>query len=202
MGAAPFLTWVADRTSPDRALALEGVDIDPQALLYARYNVGQALGRRNNVQDSFSLRAGDWHASLAARSYDYIYFNPPFLPTGEVVREDYCQTPASSMYVAGSVDGLEHYRQFLPHLKDALSPQGRLVVRVPREGDRATQVHKIVRDVLGDDATVHSVEVESEVGDRSGKGIVVDKTKTEAVRFRFGLIRTVGLGVIHEEVAA
>jgi methylase of polypeptide subunit release factors len=202
-GAAPFLTGVADKTSPSIALTLEGVDIDPLTLPYARYNVGQALGRRNNIDDTFSLKVSDWQEFLSAKSYDYIYFNPPFLSEGETVRERYQETPAGAMYVADSTDGLDHYRRLTLLLKNALNSQGKLVIRTPRDVSKAIGVKKVVDDAFGDEFVIHSVGVQSENGDRTGGGLVVDKTMTDgATHFKLGLIRTIGMGIVSQELVA
>jgi methylase of polypeptide subunit release factors len=202
VGVAPFLAWVADGVNPDIPLNLEGVDIDSGVVTYANHNVHRALSRKNNAHDTVYFREGDWEDSLAGGCYDLIYFNPPYLPEGEVVREEYRQAPKIAMYVDGSKDGLDHYRHVMPLLRSALSADGKLVIRTPDGADRAGCVQRIARAEFGDEATFHEVFIESEMGERSGQGLVVDKAKSEPVLYEFKPIRAVGFGVVHRRAVA
>jgi release factor glutamine methyltransferase len=116
-----------------------GVDAVPEAAALARRNAA-ALG----LADRAGFLAGSWGGALAARRFDLVLSNPPYIETGaipglapEVARHE----PRSAL--DGGADGLDAYRALLPEARRLLAPEGRAVVELG-QGQR-TAVEALAR---------------------------------------------------------
>ncbi len=106
-----------------RARSVTGVDINPRALAFARFN--EALEPGDVALD---LRLGAYLASIRPEEqFDLVLSNPPFEPV----------PPGTSWYLhsAGGADGLDFVRTLLTQLPRALAPQGRLELITWSPGD-------------------------------------------------------------------
>jgi len=98
----------------DVARSVTGVDINPRALAFARFNA--ALGPS---PCEIEMHAGSLFEPLdAARRFDTILMNPPFelVPRGETW----------FLHSDGGEDGLDVVRHMLADVPDRLTPEGRL----------------------------------------------------------------------------
>src|SRR6185437_16550329 len=90
VGAAPFLSCFSLAIEKSTSLHVTGVDtLRERRLAEAKHNVAKALDIHGNPEDSMDIRSEDWNMTLASgRKYDVVYFNPPYLPAGEEVRNE------------------------------------------------------------------------------------------------------------------
>lgn len=193
MGSAPFLSTFA-WNSLKTPLMLVGVDIAEFSSPYAKHNVSKALYYRNQYRhtpdDSMDIRQENWKTTLSTgERFDVIYFNPPYLPQGEVVRLGMTDVPEETIYVKDSTDGLDHYREVLPLLKETIMPEGLIVVRTPNDVERFLKIRAMAEEIFDDTEatkagfTIHSASVKSIFGDRDGKGLIIQAAAREAIEY-------------------
>jgi methylase of polypeptide subunit release factors len=201
VGAGPFLSQVLAHTKPTDGIELEGVDIAEGVFPFAEYNVEKQLAKRNNPFDSFVLSRASYGDILrSGQRYDFIYANFPYLAEGEQVRPSFRDAPFSSMYVAGSLDGLEHFREVIPKIASNLNAGGRLFIRMPRDSDKIKEINAIVSSSFQNTATIHQVEVEAELGERSGGGVIVEMAGVAPQVYRVAPVRVAGMAL--QKIAA
>jgi len=93
-----------------------GVDIDPNAIGKARNNAREA-----GVSEAVSFSESDLFQNLGDSRFDWILFNPPYLPSEGVIDE-----PSW----AGGREGGELLTRFLSEAPPHLSPGGRILAVV------------------------------------------------------------------------
>lgn len=107
------------------AAKVDAVDLSPEALQVARRNVKEyALGKRVRLVRS------DLFDRLAARRYDLILSNPPYVdaPAMRALPPEYRREPRLAL--AGGRDGLMLVRRMLAQASAHLNPRGLLVVEI------------------------------------------------------------------------
>jgi len=116
-----------------RAL-VDATDVSPQALALARRNVRlHRLGRRVRV------RRADVYAGLAARRYDVIVSNPPYVPATEMRRLPREHRAEPRLGLQAGAGGLAVIARILSGARRHLTPDGILVVEA---GNTATRVRR------------------------------------------------------------
>ena len=142
------------------------------------------------------IRREDWNTTLGnGEQYDVVYFNPPYLPYGEKVRDEMIGVPEEFIYVRDSEDGLDHYRSVLPKLRKVVKPGGLIVVRTPRDESRFMQIKAMAQDIFDDserEFTIHSASITSELGTRNGKGLLIRAAAFQPVEYSMETIRHIG----------
>jgi ribosomal protein L3 glutamine methyltransferase len=104
---------------------VDAADLSPEALQVARRNVKDyALGKRVRLVRS------DLFKRLAARRYDLILSNPPYVDaaTMRALPREYRREPRLAL--AGGRDGLELVRRMLAQAAAHLNPGGLLIVEI------------------------------------------------------------------------
>ena len=104
---------------------VDAVDLSADALEVARRNVADyRLGER------VSLANSDMFSALAARRYDLIISNPPYVKAAAMKRlpEEYRREP--TMALESGADGLDHARTILAQARRHLNPGGLLAVEI------------------------------------------------------------------------
>lgn len=107
-----------------------GLDNDPNALHYARYNVKRAMLQHPGIYESKFLNE-DWNNPefwREAGMFDVIFMNPPYLSPGVAVRPGYETTPPAHIY---SYDNLQVYQNLFTKCMDHIVLGGRLIYRTP-----------------------------------------------------------------------
>jgi SAM-dependent methyltransferase len=121
----------------DVARRVAGVDVNPRALAFARFNE-----RLNPGAVPLTFHEGSLFEPLEAnRRFDTILVNPPFelVPRGET----------GFLHSDGGEDGLDVVRTLLDGVGDRMTPQGRLQMITWSPGtERAPLLVDLVRDAL------------------------------------------------------
>lgn len=106
-------------------LAVDLVDLDPEALALARENIA-LLGLQSRVR---SLQS-DLFDAVAGQRYDIIISNPPYVDAADLASmpPEYHHEPALAL--GSGADGLDLTRRILAEAEDYLQPSGLLVVEV------------------------------------------------------------------------
>lgn len=106
-------------------LAVDLVDLDPEALALARENIA-LLGLQSRVR---SLQS-DLFDAVAGQRYDIIISNPPYVDAADLASmpAEYHHEPALAL--GSGADGLDLTRRILAEAEDYLQPSGLLVVEV------------------------------------------------------------------------
>ena len=123
------LAIIAARQFPEARI--DAVDLSPAALDVAAINVAD-----HDLADRISLRQGDLFAPLAARRYDLIISNPPYVAAPEVAAfpPEYRAEP--QMAHLGGDDGLDLVRRILAQAGDHLTAGGGLLCEIGTGRDR------------------------------------------------------------------
>lgn len=137
VGTGIHLVSAAMRIQELDNVSLRGVDIDTRAIATAQQNLDRLIQSLSLPhKPNLDLKVGDWlnvdFWRTLSQKFDVILFNPPYLPTGEKVRDGYSEVPEQTMYGPDS-DGLGHYRAVLPHLPALLKDEegATILVRYP-----------------------------------------------------------------------
>jgi ribosomal protein L3 glutamine methyltransferase len=104
---------------------VDAADLSGDALEVAKRNVADyKLGRRVRLLKS------DLFSNLAARKYDLILSNPPYVKAASMRKlpDEFRKEP--QMALASGSDGLDHTRRILAKAKEHLNPGGTLVVEI------------------------------------------------------------------------
>ena len=99
-----------------RVRRVVGVDIDPKAVEASRRNALDA-----GVSDAVTFSASDLFQNLGDSRFDWVLFNPPYLPSEGVIDE---------LSWAGGRNGGELLLRFLSEAPPHLSPGGRILAVV------------------------------------------------------------------------
>ncbi len=100
------------------------LDISPPALAIAAGNA-----EMHGVHDRIEFRESDLLEAARGERFDAIVSNPPYVPTTEELEiqvRDY--EPASALYAGES--GLDIYRRLIPQAREALQPNGWLIMEI------------------------------------------------------------------------
>ncbi len=136
---------------------ITAIDIDPDAIETAQNNIEghRKLGQLALIQDDWANFAFD------EDSYDIIYFNPPYLPTGAVLRDEFKTAPEAAVYADGAQD---IYLELLPKIVRSLRIGGAALIRYPGDGSLTYAGSDATRD--------HSPWMTFEQLDRVGERLV------------------------------
>lgn len=100
-----------------------GVDISPAALDVAERNAG-TLGLLTRTH----FHHASWGEGVIGK-YDIIVSNPPYIPDADITGlEPEVAEYEPKLALSGGTDGLEKYRELMPHIKRLLAPTGISVV--------------------------------------------------------------------------
>ncbi|HEX7380791.1 MAG TPA: 50S ribosomal protein L3 N(5)-glutamine methyltransferase [Nevskiaceae bacterium] len=107
------------------AAEVELVDVDRSACAVAERNVA-----RHDLADRVRVLAGDLYAPTAARAYDLIVCNPPYVPTAEWqgLAPEYRREPRLAL--EAGTDGMDIVARVLATAADHLAQEGMLVCEV------------------------------------------------------------------------
>lgn len=133
MGTGSGIQAVTAARKPE-VTRVVAVDINPQALEEARENALSA-----GVSEKIEFRLGDLFQAVGEERFDYILFNPPYLPT-------YPEEPRDEATRAwdGGPTGAEVIRRFLRDARDHLRPVGRILLILSTR--TAITLEEIARD--------------------------------------------------------
>ena len=96
-----------------------GVDFSEAALKVAERNA-QSLGLSTRTH----FHHTSWGEGVIGR-YDVIVSNPPYIPDADIeTLEPEVAEYEPKLALSGGIDGLDAYRELLPHMKRLLAPQG------------------------------------------------------------------------------
>ena len=118
---------------------VDAVDIAKEALQVAKRNVADY-----RLEDRVTLHEGDLFAPVAARRYDIIMCNPPYVTDASMSRLPKEYTHEPKLALAGGADGMNVIKRLLREARSHLKRGGVLVVEVG--GERAT-VEKQFKDI-------------------------------------------------------
>jgi methylase of polypeptide subunit release factors len=137
VGTGVCLVSLLGKVNEKNGVSLHGIDIDPYAVALTRKNI-EGVITSDPQKPEIEITQGDWlmeetWKKFGQRKYQVIIFNPPYLPSNEKVREGYETVPTLTMYTSDE-DGLQHYREVLPHLPSLISDNdgSTILVRRPR----------------------------------------------------------------------
>lgn len=122
LGTGPGTLLLAALDQWPQATGL-GVDISPEALLYATANAVR-LGLASRAD----LRRGDWASGVDGR-FDLVLVNPPYVAEGEELGPGVAEFEPAEALFAGA-DGLAEYRRIAPALGPLLAPGGLAAVEI------------------------------------------------------------------------
>ena len=117
---------------------LTAVDLSPAALAVARRN---AL--RHGVGERVTLLPSDLLAALDRLQFDVVVSNPPYIAENEVLEPQVAQWEPRSALYAGPT-GLEIYQRLIPQAREALRPNGWLLLEVGY--GQSPAIGKLLRD--------------------------------------------------------
>lgn len=126
---------IADVGTGSGAIAIALAHKLPKALLTALDSSLMALAvargnaERHRVADRVRLVGSDLLQSVAAEKFDLIVSNPPYVPDDEILEpqvRDY--EPHDALFAGPS--GLEVYQRLIPQAREALRPQGWLLLEI------------------------------------------------------------------------
>ena len=131
------------------AAKITALDLSADALRLAQENAA-----KNNVAEQIQFIQGDGFAALdrgpdpraeAARSFDLIISNPPYIPSDEIASlEPEVRDFDPRKALDGGVDGLDFYRLFAAHARSRLKAGGKIMLEF---GDgQAGAIQAIFRD--------------------------------------------------------
>jgi release factor glutamine methyltransferase len=103
----------------DSANEVVGVDINPAAVECSRHNAW-----RNGAKNASFLRS-DLFSAVLASEFDYILFNPPYLPT---TRREKLRLEAENAAYDGGRSGLQTFMRFAAEARKHLACGGRAAV--------------------------------------------------------------------------
>ena len=110
-----------------------GVDISLEALAVAQKN-----SSAHQLQNRFELRQSDLFANVAAKKFDLIISNPPYIPAAEIENlADEVRLFEPRLALDGGVDGLDFYRRIAKESAKFLKPAGLVVVEVGHDQKQA-----------------------------------------------------------------
>jgi release factor glutamine methyltransferase len=98
---------------------VEGTDISPAAVEVANLNA-----QRLNVADRCRFHCGRFAAPVAARRFDLVLANLPYIPTQQLPPAPNPVAFEPQEALDGGPDGLNPYREFLPGVPGLLEPGG------------------------------------------------------------------------------
>ena len=116
MGTGSGIQAIAAARKPE-VMRVVAVDVNPQALEEARENASLA-----GVADKIEFHLSDLFYAVTEK-FDYILFNPPYLPTEPTEPKD-----EAVKALDGGLTGAEVIRRFLREAGDHLTPEGRILL--------------------------------------------------------------------------
>ena len=113
-------------------VTVDAADLSADALAVARLNVD-----RHGLADRITLHQGDGLAAVAARRYDLILCNPPYVNRASMAAlpAEFRAEPALALdgNVTGGDDGMDFVRQLLRDAAGHLTDEGLLVLEIGHE---------------------------------------------------------------------
>jgi release factor glutamine methyltransferase len=106
-----------------RSAIAVGTDISRDAIELARLNAG-----RFELTSRCSFEVGDLSAPVGSARFDVVVANLPYIPTADVPARPNAVGFEPRHAVDGGVDGLVHYRRFVPDATRLLRPGGMLLL--------------------------------------------------------------------------
>ena len=97
-----------------------GVDINPEAV-----KCSQANAEANSIKNASFLLSDLFAAVPAPQKFDFILFNPPYLPTSRAER---LKSPEENAAYDGGASGLDVFRRFIAEAPAHLSDGGKMAV--------------------------------------------------------------------------
>lgn len=97
-----------------------GVDINPKAVACA-----QANAEANGIRNASFIKSDLFSAISASQKFDFILFNPPYLPT---TRAERLKTPEENAMYDGGASGLNVFKKFLVAAPAHLADGGKVAV--------------------------------------------------------------------------
>ncbi|VVB99751.1 putative S-adenosylmethionine-dependent methyltransferase [uncultured archaeon] len=119
----------------DEANTVLGVDINPQAVECAAANA-----EANGAKNCRFMQASLFSSIPDGSKFDFILFNPPYLPT---TREEKLSLEDENAAYDGGESGLETFMQFAEQVSEHLAPGGKVAVI-------ATSLNDGVKKTLGE----------------------------------------------------
>ena len=110
-GSGVLAVAAAQKPEVERVVA---VDIDPDAIVLARRRTEES-----GVSDGIEFRIGDFFEGMDGERFDFILFNPPYLPSEE---------PIDEASWSGGEGGGEVIRSFLDAADGHLKPGGAIIM--------------------------------------------------------------------------
>ena len=132
-GSGIFAVRLIMRLKQPAGLVVRLVDNDPVALATAATNARRAIHVCGFSDEQVRLEVvqSDWIAADLAEGnrYNFVYFNPPYLPNGEEVHGEAVSSPRTTMYAGES--GLDGYAAVFPDIHLIMAHEGMFMVREP-----------------------------------------------------------------------
>ncbi|MCW3978245.1 MAG: tRNA (adenine(22)-N(1))-methyltransferase TrmK [Candidatus Bathyarchaeota archaeon] len=110
-GSGILAIAAAQKSEVTRVVA---VDIDPDAIKHAR-----SQAEESGVSGRIEFRVGDLFDGMGGEGFDWILFNPPYLPS---------DGPADEASWSGGTGGSETIRRFLETADGHLNPEGAIII--------------------------------------------------------------------------
>lgn len=105
-------------------LQMTAVDLSSAALEVARRNA-----QRHSVIERVTLLQSDLLAAIVDGNFDAVVSNPPYIAEGEVLDRQVSRYEPHAALYAGPT-GLEVYQRLIPQARNALKPQGWLLMEI------------------------------------------------------------------------
>lgn len=113
MGTGSGVLAIAAAQKPE-VKRVVAVDIDPDAVRHAR-----CQAEESGVSGRIEFRVGDLFEGMGGKGFDWILFNPPYLPS---------EGSADEASWSGGVGGSETIRRFLEAAEGHLNPGGAIIM--------------------------------------------------------------------------
>lgn len=121
-GSGAVSIALAKQKNKNQKLEILACDISPEAIAAAKKNAA-----KNKIKNKIRFVASDLFSAVpASKKFDWILFNPPYLPTAKAEKVK----GALNAALDGGPDGLRVVRKFLAQAKKHLQPKGRILLVV------------------------------------------------------------------------
>jgi methylase of polypeptide subunit release factors len=125
IGTGAFSRFVLDNVGIQ--VDITGIDIDPNAIETARTNL-----ENHPHLSNLKLSNADWSTKIFDdERFDIVYFNPPYLKEGTLLRSEFIDAPENTVF---SSDAKGTYAALLPRIIHSLNVGGIALIRYPGDG--------------------------------------------------------------------